>query len=53
MFAWVVMHAAISIASTDHPNYLDPVVIIGGFVSHLFFALPLALIVKRYDNDIV
>jgi hypothetical protein len=45
--AWIVMHVAISITSNDHPNYRDPVVIIGGFVSHIFFAVPMALIVKR------
>jgi hypothetical protein len=45
--AWIVMHVAISIASNDHPNYHDPVVIIGGFMSHFFFAVPMALVVKR------
>jgi hypothetical protein len=44
---WIVMHAAIAIASNDHPNYLDPSVIIGGFMSHFFYAVPLALIVKH------
>ena len=48
--AWVVMHVAISIASKDHPNYHDPVVIIGGVMSHIFFALPMALVVKRLMN---
>lgn len=47
VFAWIVMHAAIMVASTNHPNYYDPVVIIGGFMSHFFFAVPLALVVKR------
>ena len=47
MFAWVVMHAAIMVASDSHPNYYDPVVIIGGFMSHFFFTVPMALIVKR------
>ncbi len=47
MFAWIVMHVAIMIASSNHPNYYDPIVIIGGFMSHFFFAVPLALIVKR------
>jgi len=46
-FAWIVMHVAISIASNDHPNYHDPVVIIGGVMSHIFFAVPMALVVKR------
>lgn len=47
VLAWIVMHAAIMIASDDHPDYYDPVVIIGGFMSHFFFTVPLALIVKR------
>jgi hypothetical protein len=41
------MHTAISIATTDHPNYHDPAVIIGGFMSHFFFAVPMALVIKR------
>jgi hypothetical protein len=44
---WIVMHVAIAIVSSNHPNYLDPNVIIGGFMSHFFYAVPLALIVKR------
>jgi len=44
---WIVMHVAIALVSSNHPNYLDPNVIIGGFVSHLFYAVPLALIVKH------
>lgn len=44
---WVVMHAAISFAGYEHPNYLDPNVIIGGVMSHLFYAVPLALVVRR------
>lgn len=47
VLAWIVMHVAIVIASDNHPDYLDPVVIIGGFMSHFFFTIPLALIVKR------
>ena len=47
VFAWIVMHAAIMVASTTHPNYYDPAVIIGGFMSHFFFTVPLALVVKR------
>jgi hypothetical protein len=35
------------IASANHPNYLDPNVIIGGFMSHFFYTVPLALVVKR------
>jgi hypothetical protein len=34
------------LASDNHPNYLDPVVVIGGFMSH-FFMVPLALGVKK------
>ena len=45
--AWIVMHVAIAIASDSHPDYLDPVVVIGGFLSHFFFTVPLALIVKH------
>jgi hypothetical protein len=47
MVAWVVMYAAIAIASSNHPDYFDPNVIIGGFMSHFFYAVPVALIVKR------
>ena len=47
MVAWIVMHAAIMIASSNHPDYTDPAVIIGGFMSHFCFAVPLALVVKR------
>jgi hypothetical protein len=46
-FAWIVMHVAIMIASDSHPNYYAPVVIIGGFMSHFFFTIPMAMIVKR------
>lgn len=52
VFAWVVMHGAIAAISTSHPDYLDPVVIIGGFMSHLFFTVPLALVVKRRMADL-
>lgn len=47
VIAWLAMHVAISIASDNHPNYYDPAVIIGGFMSHFFFTVPLALTVKR------
>jgi hypothetical protein len=47
------MHAAIALVSADHPNYLDPNVVIGGFVSHLFYAVPLALVVKRLMSETV
>jgi hypothetical protein len=47
VFAWIVMHAAIAAISTSHPDYLDPAVIIGGFMSHVFFTVPLALVVKQ------
>lgn len=46
--AWIAMHVAIMIASDNHPNYYDPAVIIGGFMSHFFFTVPLALIVKKH-----
>src|SRR5271155_999844 len=39
---WIMMHVAIALASTNHPNYLDPNVIIGGFMSHFFYTVPLA-----------
>jgi hypothetical protein len=44
---WIVMHAAIMVATNDHPNYFDPNVVIGGFMSHLFYTVPLALFVKH------
>ena len=51
IFAWIVMHVAIMIASSNHPNYADPAIIIGGFMSHFFFTIPLALIVKKRLAD--
>lgn len=48
VIAWIIMHVAIMIASDNHPDYFDPVVVIGGFMSHLFFTVPLALIVKKH-----
>ncbi len=47
--AWIVMRFAIIAAGQVHPDYTDPVVVIGGFMSHFFFTVPLALIVKHYD----
>ncbi|HWK53381.1 MAG TPA: hypothetical protein VNR18_03355 [Hyphomicrobiales bacterium] len=47
VFAWIVMHAAIMVVSDSHPDYFDPNVVIGGFMSHLFFTVPLALLVKH------
>jgi hypothetical protein len=47
VFLWIVMHVAIALVSSNHPNYLDPNVIIGGFMSHFFYTVPLALIVKQ------
>jgi hypothetical protein len=44
---WIVMHAAIMVATNDHPNYFDPNVVIGGFMSHFFYAVPLAFYVKN------
>lgn len=46
VFAWIVMHVAIAIVSTSHPDYTDPAVIIGGFMSHFFFTVPMALVIK-------
>lgn len=43
---WVVMHVAIALVGHEHPNYFDPNVIIGGIMSHLFYAVPLALVVR-------
>src|SRR5579863_5905751 len=50
---WIVMHSAIALVTPDHPNYLDPNVVIGGFMSHLFYAVPLALAVKRLMSETV
>lgn len=47
VFAWVVMRILIMTASDNHPNYYDPVVAIGGVMSHFFYAVPLALVVRR------
>lgn len=44
---WIVMHVAIAVVGDDHPDYLDPAIVIGGFVSHLFYTVPLALYVKH------
>lgn len=51
VFLWVVMHVAITLAGNDHPDYLDPAIVIGGIMSHLFFTVPLALIVKSRLAD--
>jgi hypothetical protein len=45
--AWIAMHVAIAITSSSHPAYLDPNIIVGGFMSHFFFTVPLALVVKQ------
>jgi hypothetical protein len=47
VIAWIVMHLAIVVVSDSHPNYTDPNVVIGGFMSHIFFTVPLALVIKR------
>ena len=47
VIAWIVMHVAIMVAGPNHPDYGDPGVVIGGFMSHFFFTVPLALVVKR------
>lgn len=44
---WVVMHVAIAIAGHEHPDYLDPAIIIGGIFSHIFYAVPMALWIRR------
>lgn len=46
MFAWIIMRIPIIVANNPHPNYFDPVVIIGGFMSHFYFTIPLGLTVK-------
>lgn len=51
VFAWIVMHAAIAAVSTSHPDYLDPTVVIGGFLSHFFFTVPMALLIKRLQSS--
>ncbi|MEO0318275.1 MAG: hypothetical protein RL404_1952 [Pseudomonadota bacterium] len=48
---WIVMHVPIALLGNDHPDYLDPVVVIGGIMSHLFYTVPLALLVKRRMRD--
>lgn len=48
VIAWIVMHVAIITVSSNHPDYGDPAVVIGGFMSHIFFTVPLALVVKRH-----
>ena len=50
VLVWVVMHVAIILAGHQHPDYGDPVVIIGGIMSHLFYAVPLALVVRAADR---
>ena len=47
VFAWIVMHLAIMVAGPDHPNYGDQLVILNGFMSHFFFTVPMAVIVKK------
>jgi hypothetical protein len=49
--AWIVMHLAIAAVGENHPDYTDPVVIIGGLMSHFFFTVPLALMVKSLDRS--
>ena len=41
------MHVAIALVSTSHLDYLDPNVVIGGFMSHFVFTIPMALVVQR------
>ena len=55
VLAWIVMHVAIIVVSDNHPDYANPDIVIGGFMSHFFFTVPLALKVKqmlsRYDEE--
>jgi uncharacterized membrane protein YagU involved in acid resistance len=44
---WSVMHVAIVALSHEHPDYADPNIVIGGIMSHLFYTVPLALVVKH------
>jgi len=46
VLAWIIMHAAIALVSDTHPDYLDPAIVIGGCMSHFFYAVPMALYVK-------
>ena len=45
---WIAMHVPIELLGHKRPDYFDPVVVIGGFMSHLFYTVPLALYVKRH-----
>ncbi len=45
--AWIIRHVAIAAAFSNHPKNVDPNGVIGGFMSHLFFKVPLALSVER------
>ncbi len=47
VFLWIVAHSAIALISSDHSNFLDPNVVIGGIMAHFFYTVPLALVVKR------
>jgi len=47
VLAWIIMHAGIALVSDTHPDYLDPVIVIGGCMSHVFYAVPMALYVKH------
>ncbi|WP_216898078.1 hypothetical protein [Nocardia alni] len=44
---WILMHVGIIIVSNYHPNYGDSTVVIGGFMSHFCYAVPMALVVKH------
>lgn len=48
---WIAMHVPIAVLGHQHPGYLDPVVVIGGFLSHLFYTVPMALYVKYASPD--
>lgn len=47
VLVWVAMHVAIALMGHEHPDYLDPNVVIGGVMSHLFYTVTVALWVRR------
>ena len=49
---WVITAIVIGFVTTaDHPNYLDPVEVIAGIFAQLFYAVPMALIVRRFVTE--
>ena len=47
---WGIMHAGIALLGQQHPNYIDPAVVIGGMMSHIFYTVPMALCVRWLMN---